>query len=235
MANKNTYEMAIPFSGFYYSIHNDMFDRELESLIDYHYQETGKDLPDSIANLQYDIDYSEPHEKYAKDYADSFLDYYDLKGDFAAMDSPREYNFATDRVFVTIDSKTLRKLLRETDCNDFDNHVKERFTSRSGFISFYDNNWREWGNVKTWDHNQIGALLEAWLITTQGDDVDEMQIIDNYYLYEVYDYLSGDPAFNRFTKLISYCIERASRPPMTCRELIRSKMLPFSGTPLGKV
>jgi hypothetical protein len=39
--------------------------------------------------------------------------------------------------------------------------VKERFESRSGFISHYSSDVSDWGKVETWDYNQIGTLFEC--------------------------------------------------------------------------
>lgn len=40
--------------------------------------------------------------------------------------------------------------------------ARERFTSRDGFISFYDPDVKNWGAFNTWDVNQYGLLLAAY-------------------------------------------------------------------------
>jgi hypothetical protein len=56
--------------------------------------------------------------------------------------------------------------------------VKRYFTSRSGFISFYDSDIRKWSNnvLGDWDYNQLGTLLEAVLLTV---DVNPREIMED--------------------------------------------------------
>lgn len=95
---------------------------------------------------------------------------------FESMDSPREYNFATDRVYGRIPLKFMRALLKRSSA---ENHatlarvVAERFTSRSGFSSFYDSDVAAWlakaGPLQEWDHNELGTLLIAGLVMADVD------------------------------------------------------------------
>jgi hypothetical protein len=41
--------------------------------------------------------------------------------------------------------------------------IKERHTSRDGFISFYSNNFDDWVKpLSKYDHNELGTLLTAY-------------------------------------------------------------------------
>lgn len=85
-----------------------------------------------------------------------------LRFTFADMTSPREYNFQTDRIFVNVPVSVVRKLwtMSKADQHKTLSRVaKERHSSRSGFISFYESDWRDWGTVATWDYNQLETLL----------------------------------------------------------------------------
>lgn len=87
-----------------------------------------------------------------------------LRFTFADMTSPREYNFETDRIFVNVPVSVVRKLwaISKADQHKTLSRVaKERHSSRSGFISFYESNWQAWGPVATWDYNQLETLLIA--------------------------------------------------------------------------
>lgn len=87
-----------------------------------------------------------------------------LRLTFSGMESPREYNFETDRVFANVPASVIRKLWaisREDDHATLTRVALERHSSRSGFISGYRNDWRSWGQVSTWDHNQLETLLIA--------------------------------------------------------------------------
>lgn len=91
-----------------------------------------------------------------------------VKWEFEEMVSPREYNFSTDRLFVKIDAVLLRELFRQVMLVDnswaFDKAVKESFTSRDGFCSFYDNDPKALAAkpLADWDHNEVKTLLLAW-------------------------------------------------------------------------
>jgi hypothetical protein len=85
---------------------------------------------------------------------------------YESMTSPREYNFETDRLFGYLPLKTARALFAISKSEKhatLGRLVKERFTSRSGFISGYTNHLAEWlaRPVKDWDHNELQTLLMA--------------------------------------------------------------------------
>lgn len=87
-----------------------------------------------------------------------------LRLTFAAMESPKYYNFETDRVFANIPCSVINKLWAISKA---DEHAtlslvaKDRHSSRSGFISHYESDWRDWGPVAQWDINQLETLLIA--------------------------------------------------------------------------
>lgn len=91
-----------------------------------------------------------------------------LGAKFEEMTSPREYNFTTDRIFCELSGRTVARLFR---MSREDNHarlaacIRERFTSRDGFISHYSNRLADWLEkpLADWDHNELGTLLRALL------------------------------------------------------------------------
>lgn len=96
---------------------------------------------------------------------------------FESMDSPREYNFATDRVYGNIPALTMRRLFkrsRDDDHATLAEVIRERFTSRSGFISGYSNDLETWlaKPLAEWDHNELGTLLIAAMILAGADPED---------------------------------------------------------------
>ena len=64
----------------------------------------------------------------------------------------------------------VRDLLAKIDKDVFRSTIKERFTSRDGFISFYPNRVEDWPDLEEWDHNHVGTLLEAYV--SQVDDFE---------------------------------------------------------------
>jgi hypothetical protein len=85
--------------------------------------------------------------------------------EFAEMTSPREYNFTTDRVFCRVAFADVEKMLGATKPDTLARIIRERFTSRSGFISFYSAEFADWMAKprEKWDANECGTLLIAFL------------------------------------------------------------------------
>lgn len=194
----------VPFSGFYESIWSGEIDHQEESYIEYEEErqaENGIPADLRLDNRElWDIynrytSYDIAYRNLAKDYCDAFTDAkkaetdIDLKLRFESMDSPREYNFTTDRVYAFIPLKVVKSLFAISKA---ENHVRLKkriadcFTSRDGFISHYANGLRdEWLNpLRDWDHNQLCTLIEAIC-----GDCDDWESI--YYAF-------GDEAFYRY-------------------------------------
>ena len=95
---------------------------------------------------------------------------------FEEMTSPREYNFTTDRLFGLVPLKVMRELFKRSAAErhvTLHKVIRERFTSRSGFISFYPTDLRTWIKkpLREWDSNELGTLLWAAL-RMAGADVE---------------------------------------------------------------
>ena len=84
---------------------------------------------------------------------------------FEETTSPREYNFETDRLFALVPDSFIRKLWRISKAEKhirLQAMIENRFTSRSGFISYYPNRLADWpADLLDWDYNQLGTLLLA--------------------------------------------------------------------------
>lgn len=113
---------------------------------------------------------------------------------FEAMTSPREYNFETDRLFADMPLKVARELLRRSKAAGHKTLaavIARRFTSRSGFISSYDNDIADWlaKPLRDWDHNELGTLLIA-AMESAGADIESDDI--RWQLYELTTENEGD-------------------------------------------
>jgi hypothetical protein len=105
------------------------------------------------------------HDRTAEPYARP-----SIRMTFESMDSPREYNFSTDRIYGEVPLKVVRELFRRSKAEGHATLtaiIARRFTSRSGFMSFYPSDLAEWlakaGPLAEWDHNQLGTLFLAGL------------------------------------------------------------------------
>jgi hypothetical protein len=169
---------AIPFSGFYDSIHSYYLER---SLID---DEECKSAEQYEAESN-KIDWKAAHIDYAKAYTKALSKLLKIEFVFSELESPREYNFTTDRIFCEISDDAYRSIF----ANAVGNHkaalaelVRARFSSRPGFISHYSSYLDDWlRQGDSLDHNQIETLIECYLIEEEGENWEE-NLLDAIYI-----------------------------------------------------
>lgn len=233
---------TIPFSGFYESIHDGVIDDAFNMM--FADRETGCDMaPDFMIYAARDaVSWSDVYRAYARVYAESFLQWLGLDGRFESMSSPRFYNFETDRIFVLLTRANMTRLWRGTDRGIFEKACRDRFTSRSGFISSYAPDWRAWGRLSSWDHNQVGTLVQAFAETEQGGAFDSLAEVDlmesalrNGYP-ESWIWENAGPNLKRAADAWDYLQDREARPIKTMAQWVaarRAENRPFGTTPLG--
>ena len=173
------------FSGFYYTIHDGVFDSEQEYILE--------DFPNKTwDDFKWKIDY----EGYCKNYVRAVNSEIDFNLEFRNMWSPREYNFETDEIYCFLNEEDLNKISSALNSETLKKLIKQRFTSRDGFSSFYSNDLDEWNekNVKEWDVIELGTLLDAWLIDNElNDDENDLD-------YQCYDYCQGNGQYVDYEK-----------------------------------
>jgi hypothetical protein len=181
MAESQKLIINIPFDGFYESLYSYEIDRNEENdaqhLADQQKEDgTPEELrltADDFAGIFMDVtDYGAVHNAVAKTYVQVFNRLWSdaigvpLGLEFETMKSPREYNFTTDRIFTYIEFAVVQKLFERST---LDGHatlaaeIKDRFTSRDGFSSYYRTALDSWlaKPLEDWDHNELGTLLIA--------------------------------------------------------------------------
>lgn len=152
-------ELIIDFGGFYESIHSGLIDSRLELDFEY-YQEREENFdPDGYWDS---INYRETFRLYAIDYTKELFSYIeneyieeelDLERSLRLssidlenlyINSPREYNFSTDKIVIpdaslgiSIQLKWLFKKILNKDSR-FREYIRSLTTSSSGYIPFYD-------------------------------------------------------------------------------------------------
>ena len=185
--------IKIPFSGFYNSIWSDMLDSAERNHV-YDVTEGGSNEGDEntfpepirldgneIASAVFSaMNYSKAHNDIARDYTKEFScvagEYLggDLGLEFEELTRPKFYNFETDRIFARIPTGVVDRLFSIAVADGFKTLktvIAERFTSRSGFRSHYNNELDAWLDkpLHDWDHNELETLLIAALKTLEGD------------------------------------------------------------------
>jgi hypothetical protein len=206
---------TIPFQGFYNSIH----DGELDNSLEMAFSDDSGHVNDRLHERAFDaVQWSVVHASYASAYAEAFAELAGLQTlKFVELDSPREYNFTTDRIFCDIDISDVRAALARLPAGALDEKARERFTSRSGFMSYYSPDVESWGALESWDLNQIGTILECLADTLAHTD-DQWDQWDEYSLCEDFsgsgyidNWLFSAPAMGRLDKVNYYLRQRAER------------------------
>lgn len=180
------------FPGFYSSMLDSEIDyteeREAENFAEKD-EEENENFPlesSDYSELIFDaMDYGAVHQTLARDWCASFAHRFkretgiEFAYEFEEMTSPREYNFTTDKVFVKVAPRTLRAILRATPEEALREAIEERHSSRSGFISFYSNDYDEWREqgLTNWDYHQWGTVISAYC-TAHGFDADDEAFSD---------------------------------------------------------
>ncbi len=104
-----------------------------------------------------------------------------LKFTYQGIQSPKFYNFSNDSINVEVEVENMNKIIQYLNENEdeFRQHIKERYTSCSGFISHHSNNSDDWiDDLKsevTLSH-KLGATLEFILI---NEGVTTMNMHEN--------------------------------------------------------
>ena len=143
-------DVELPFfEGFYNSSYDSLSDWALEDELEYYTKECNKDI--TIDDLEFDFnsfnhDIVEIFTDIIKDNVPSWVE----KVENPELDSPKFYNFRTDKIYATVTLKDdWREQIAEFVKTNFDwleKRIKEDWGSRSGFVS--------------WIHNDIGTFME---------------------------------------------------------------------------
>jgi hypothetical protein len=203
---------TIPFQGFYDSLYSHAIDSEMENSIDYYYKEyeLTEAQRDTLANGYLEKNTSEFYYNVSKDYAESFI--YEIEREtglslnarFESMESPKEYNFQTDRLFIELPEASAVAFVNYILANhkeELEKLIAQRFTSRSGFISHYDNTLEAWGDPSEWDYNQLGTCFEIF-------EYLEDEIYDSYNIYESISNGLADTLSDAADKMLDKCLEK---------------------------
>ena len=203
---------TIPFSGFYCTLHESALDDAVEQMFSTDGCVVNHGLFD---RAQFECEWRDVMKAYAKEYSEQFSREFNIPLEFDSMESPKYYNFTTDRIFCRVPLEVCIRLESELPDNALADQAREMFTSRDGFTSFYSADIDEWGDIAEWDHNQIGCLIEAYVLH-QNPDFDQYA---EYALMEdaqcngqVWEWIEGNtPSMSRLYKVWNYLNDRAER------------------------
>lgn len=175
------------FHGFYDSIWSNLADEPMQRDIEERGITKGDDWSCKYGEFQKEV-----VEKYTEMYLDlvnSELDFGIVQKGEPELDSPKYYNYRTDRIYVTVEFNAVRKLrvlMRKWE-KEMRELIKEHHTSREGFISFMSNDFDEWiSEYLVYGNSEFGLYLSFamyYLVGLEhGWDLD----------WEFYDWICGD-------------------------------------------
>ena len=179
----NKLESTIPFDGFYESFISDDIDHQIGQQIEWDSDiyDLNEDEQQILWDSYLSINRSYFYNQIAEDYTNFYIEIlnrrlkgFTLKAKFNLITSPREYNFETDRIFIEIEENHAIDFIKYIIKNykkELEEKIEDRFTSRSGFNSFYKNSLDLWPNdYSEWDFNQIGTCFE--LFDLEKEDIN---------------------------------------------------------------
>jgi hypothetical protein len=149
-----------------------MVDREIEYTLE------GEDNTDSYEDIEDQLDYLKAYIEIAKQWLNKFNDITGLSLEYMKIDSPKEYNFTTDRLIarISIDELNLLKNIPTIDPEAFQKVLDKHFKSYDGFCSFYSNDIDDWNkSMDELDCNEAMAYIESYILT---EGLGEEDIID---------------------------------------------------------
>ena len=155
---------TIPFSGFY-----EAHDTEIENLLatQVFSDDHGKYIPECQKMIDRELNWGEMFTAYAAEYTKSMAHEIGLGTTitFHELQSPREYNFHTDLIAVSLDDAAQAQLraYHAAKSEYMREYVKDRCTSRSGFSSHYANDIEhpKWQDFDQLDTPQVDLLMWA--------------------------------------------------------------------------
>lgn len=159
----DTVSVQIPFDGFYESYAMHAIDSVIESDLE-HLEENGHAIDSTLCSVDF--------QKFAQLYVDLYQKWLEdeelIRGinlEFDELVSPRFYNYGTDRIYCKVSKNDLWRLYtrftRFSRAEESQQLIENRFKSRPGFASFYDDFVNEWKEkpLDQWDENELAILF----------------------------------------------------------------------------
>lgn len=208
-------KIELPFGGFYESIHDSNIDDAIEGGFNYDYdlqdeKEITEEVSDSI--FMADVDWQSIRIEYCEAYTNAFADKYGLTLTFDEMTSPREYNFATDRIFCQVPRTQIDDIRKSVEKHkDWQQYIKDNFTSYDGFWSNYenDNTHDDWTR-ETLDECQYSVVLKFWLDNISDETGSEGWNMDEYYLTNDFEMCGWGSVIEAHETIEAYLIETSN-------------------------
>ena len=152
-----------------------------------------------------EIDWNKTNENISKFYLNYFKDELSdffksigvLSLEFIKVDSPKYYNYSTDKLVcnIEINKNVFVHELRKHDFDNWEQFLKDNFTSYDGFISFYPNTTMEWDELINEEIENGNIIIETLL---------KFYLEQNDGFYEIKENLLGYKIFENTFEFLEY-------------------------------
>lgn len=163
--NNSSFEILIPFGGFYESIHSATIDGIIENLATIEVSGQ-REISQTIADYLTDkIDFNVSRAVYAKSFSEYMSEELedinsDLKIEFTALTSPPDYNYSTDNILANISQKGMKLIVQWVLDNKYHDYI---YSLKNQKVYDYPINWNGFSNLvtdnsrdtKNWNGNNI--------------------------------------------------------------------------------
>lgn len=174
--------IAPDFAGFYESIYTSAYDNT-----EYNLKEdfgTDNDIAEWLVdNIEYNYrDYENRIGIYYLDTLERELKVFlpKFKCEFVEIDSPKYYNFETDKVIGVCNLEDIREDMNKyinEHFDDFKKWVYDNHSSYDGFFSFYSNDCNDWDLQGDLDCVELGSIF-GFILTNEGIINDDWDLND---------------------------------------------------------
>lgn len=150
--------------------------------------EVGEGEEFSMNEEQFDeIDWKATNNNVAKFYLeyikDELKDFFNEIGiislDFVKVDSPKYYNYSTDKLVcnIIVNKNKFLTELQKCDFEVWEQFLNDNFTSYDGFISFYPNDPNEWTELIAEKFDTDNVIIETLLqfYLEQSEEFEEIK------------------------------------------------------------
>lgn len=167
------------FSGYYNSFFEpDNEENEIQD-INHQRKEQGKEpinYDDAIFDYkQYFEECSKEIVNFCEDKTNEILES-NFKFTYEETVSPREYNFTNDSINLLIQAseEDINKMQNYINANfeEFKTYIKNKYTSYSGFNSFYTNDAKEWLKLDIYEDSHILGTLLDFILNNECKEID---------------------------------------------------------------
>ena len=144
-----------------------------------------------------EIDWNKTNENISKFYLDYFKDELSdffksigvLSLEFIKVDSPKYHNYSTDKLVcdIKIDKNVFVHELRKYKFDNWEQFLKNNFTSYDGFISFYPNTTIEWDELINEKIEDDNVIIETLLQFYLEQNEEFITLKDNLLDYKIFE------------------------------------------------